>query len=262
MLREAAASEGRKRGLSISETDIEGEYDFTLQAEHLNGKDIEKLTPVRRDQMIEEWTRSRNVTREELRIAMERQAWLRKIIGPPAPIDEADLKKEYERVHGEKVEIRHLQLAAPRFFPPIKARLDKGESFESLVREYSQNAYSRDRGGLLPPFSINDDTVTSVLAKAAFALKVGEYSNPIESLGAYHVIKLEKHIPPDGVSFDQARATLLRHMEARRLMQAMQDLGSRLLMQAELRIEDPVLREQYKKAQAAKQIAGPILVGQ
>ena len=262
MLREAAASEGRKKGLSISEVDIEAEYDFTLQAEHLNGKDIEKLTPVRREQMIDEWTRSRGVTREELRIAMERQAWLRKLIGPPAPIDDADLKKEYDRVHGEKVEVRHLQLAAARFFPPVKARLDKGESFESLVAEYSQNAFSRNRGGLLPPFSASDDTVTTVLAKAAFAMKVGEYSNPIEALGAFHVIKLEKRIPPDGVPFDQVRATLLRHLEARRMMQSMQDLGSRLLMQAELRIEDPVLREQYKKAQAAKQISGPILLGQ
>ena len=262
MLREAAATEGRKLGMTVSPSDIEAEYDFTLQAEHLNGKDVEKLTALRREQMIEDWTRSRNVSKEELRVAMERQAWLRKIIGTPAATTEADLQKEYEREHGEKVEVRHLQIAAPRYFPQIKTKLEEGASFESVVKEFSQNKLTRDQGGLLPPFTATDETITTVLAKAAFALKVGEYTNPIESLGNYHVLKLERRIPPDGVPFEQVKATLKRRLEARRMMQAMEAMGTRLIMQSEIRIEDPVLREQYKKAQASKQIEGPILIGQ
>jgi foldase protein PrsA len=172
------------------------------------------------------------------------------------------VRSEYERAFGEKVEVRHLQLAAPRFFPQIKDRLDKGERFEDLVAQYSQNSLSRQRGGLLPPFSLHDDTVPGVFAKAAFALKEGEYSNPVESEGSYHVLKLERRLPPEPARFEEVRDKLRWRLTARLTAQAMQDLSARLLMQAELRIEDPALREQYKARQAAGDLHGPVLVGQ
>jgi len=262
MLRDVAAQEARKMGASLTEPDVEAEYDLTLQAEHFNGKDPDKLTPARREQMIVDWTTSRGVSREELRIAMERQAYLRKVVAGRIEITAEMVQKEYDRTYGQKVEVRHLQLAAPRFFPDIKARLDKGEKFEDLVRQFSQNSLSRERGGLLPPFAANDDTVPAVFVKTAFLLKEGEYSNPIESEGSYHVLKLERRIPAEKVPLDEVKSKLRKRLDARLTMQAMQDLSARLLMQAELRIEDPVLREQYRAQQASGQIHGPVLIGQ
>jgi len=262
ILRELAVQEARRVGATVSEADVLAEYEATLQAEHLDGKDPEKLTPTRRDQMIEDWTRSRGVTREELRVAMERQAHLRRVVQDKIQIDDEALHKEFERAYGEKVEIRHLQLAAARFFPQVKARLDNGEKFEDLVRQFSQNLLSRDRGGLLPPFSANDDTVPAVFAKTAFALKEGEYSNPIESEGSYHVLKLERRIPAEKAGFDDVREKMRKRLVARLAARAMQDLSARLLSQAELRIEDSILRDLYKTQQGSGQIQGPVLVGQ
>jgi len=144
----------------------------------------------------------------------------------------------------------------------IKERLDQGEKFEELVRQYSQNSLSRERGGLLPPFAANDDTVPAVFVKTAFALKEGEYSNPIESEGSYHVLKLERRIPAETVPLEEVKSKLRMRLDARLSMQAMQDLSARLLMQAELLCADPVLREQYRAQQASGQIHGPVLIGQ
>jgi hypothetical protein len=262
VLREAAAQEGIRRGLSLTDEDVTREYDLTLQAEHFNGHDVENLTPARREQMIADWTRTRGITREELHIAMVRQAWLRKLVGPPAAITDDALREEHARVHGEKVEVRHIQLQAPRYYEPLKARLDRGERFEDLVPLYSQNITSREKAGLLPPFSRNDTTVPPVFAEAAFALAPGETSKPIEAEGSFHVLRLERRLPADGVPLDSVRGDLRRRLQARRQVQAMQDLGSRLLMQSRLQINDPALREAYRAHQADGRLIGPVLVGQ
>jgi parvulin-like peptidyl-prolyl isomerase len=101
-----------------------------------------------------------------------------------------------------------------------------------------------------------------VFVKTAFALKEGDVTNPIMSEGSYHVLKLERRIPAEKVPFENVEAKLRERLAARRTMQAMQDLSARLLMQAELRIEDPVLREQYKAKQSSGTITGPVLLGQ
>ncbi len=262
VLRETAKQEARRKGIAIVEADIEQEYEFTLQADQFNGKDPDKLTPARREQLIDDWARTRGVSREELRMAMERQACLRKLVQDRIEIDETMLRKEFDRTYGEKVEVRHIQLEASRYFPQIKQRLERGEKFEELARQFSMNGLSKRNGGLLPPFGAADDTVPGVFIKAAFELKPGEYTNPIEAEGYVHVLKLERRIPAEPAKFDDVRATLTRHLKARLTATAMQDIGARLLMQAELRIEDAVLREQYKRLQTAKEIEGPALLGQ
>lgn len=262
MLREAARQEAGRQGLAATPEDVNHEYDLTLQAARYDGKDVEKLTPARRDQLIEEWTRSRGVTRQELAVAMERQAHLRKLAQGRVKISGEMLQQEYKRAHGEKVEVRHIQLAASRAWEQVKQRLDNGEDFAVLVRDYSQNVLSREKNGLLPPFSADDSTVPAAFAKAAFALEVGQVSNPIEVEGSFHVLKLERRIPPDNVSFEQAREELQENLLARLVAQEMDRLAGELLMRAKLRIEDPTLREQYKKRQKAGEITGPPLSGQ
>ena len=262
VLREAARQETHRLGITVTADDIDHEYDLTLQAAQFDGKDVEKLTPARREQLIEEWTRSRGVARPELAVAMARQAHLRKLAEKQVKINDEMLQKEFKRVHGEKVEVRHIQLAAPRAWDELKRRLDAGENFMLLVHDFSQNALSRDKNGLLPPFSADDPTVPADLVKAAFALKPGEVSNPIEAEGSLHVLKLERKIPADDVTFDQVKEELRYNLNARLMAQEMERLGSDLLMKAKLRIEDQTLREQYKKRHAAGEIVGPALIGQ
>jgi foldase protein PrsA len=237
------------------------EYDLTLQADRFDGKDPDKLTPARREELIENWLRTRTVTREELAVAMRRQAYLRPIADRRVTITESMLRQEYDRVHGEKVEVLHIQIPAPRFYPQIKERLEKGESFEALVKAFSQNALSRDQGGKLPPFAASDDSVPAIFVKAAFAMKPGEVSNLLEAEGSYHVLKLERKVPADGAKFEDARPHLERPLRARLVAKEMETLAERLLLSAQLRISDPVLREQYEKRLTSKEIAGPPLSG-
>ncbi len=257
IMREVALQEAKRRGFAVSPEDVDREYDLTLQAAHFNGKDIENLTPARREQLIEEWTASRGVTRVELDIAMERQAALRRIARDGIEATDEMLRREFDRVHGEKVEVRHLQLPALRVWDQVKARLDRGEDFDNLVADHSQNRLSREHRGLLPPFSADDPTVPAILAEVAFALEPGQVSNPFEAEGSYHVLKLERRIPPDDVTFEDVEDELRGNLLARLIAEHMERMGEQLLGRCRLRIDDKVLLGQYEAHRAAGQIAGP-----
>jgi parvulin-like peptidyl-prolyl cis-trans isomerase-like protein len=262
ILESVAVQEAGRQGVRVTAADIDREYDLTLQANRFNGKDPDKLTPARREKIIDDWCRKNGVTRGELAIAMRRQAHLRPLADRRITITDAMLHQEYDRVHGEKAVVRHIQLAAPRFYPQLKERLDQGDAFETLVTAFSQNVLSREQTGLLPPFAASDDSWPAVFVKAAFAMQPGEVSNLIETEGSYHVLKLERRIPADDANFDEVRAHLEKNLRARLVAQEMEALAERLLLAAQLQINDPLLREQYLTRLGTKEIVGPPLSGQ
>ena len=261
LLLEVARQEADRLGLKVTKADIRHEYDLTLRGERFDGKDVEALTPARRKQLIDQWTRTRGIPRTELKIAMERQSTLRKIAQGQVEITDAMLHREYNRVHGEKVEVRHIQLPAKRTYMQIMQRLKQGDRFEDLVLDYSENRLSRQRQGLLPAFAADDPKVPAIFAKVAFMLKPGQVSNPIEAEGSFHILKLERRIAADGVPFEEVRDELRHHLRERLVAKRMEELGRRLFLRAKIDIEDQTLRDQYNLRRSSKQIEGPPLTG-
>lgn len=260
ILLEAVAQETARRNVEVTDADIEQEYKITIDADRFNGKDKGHLNDERREQMIQDWLRSRGLSRAELDLAMRRQAHLRKLCAPRVRITEEMLRREYDVRHGRRLEVRHLQLAAPRMWPPIESRLRQGEDFEKLVREFSQNTLTREKGGLMPPFGTKDDpTVPPIFAKVASELQVGDVSKPFDVEGSHHVIRLERIIEPDGADFEDVRPQLEAALRARLEANEMQRTGERLLMNCRIQIEDAVLRKQYTERLRVGEIVGPPL---
>lgn len=68
-------------------------------------------------------------------------------------------------------------------------RLQKGESFETVCREISDDVTSRNNGGLLPVFGV--DRQVPAFEQAAYALaKPGDISKPVQTNYGWHIIKL------------------------------------------------------------------------
>lgn len=71
-------------------------------------------------------------------------------------------------------------------------RLDNGENFADLAKEFSEDTVSAENGGLLEPFDNNSGFVKEFW-EASKALEVGKYSKtPVESQYGYHIILKEK----------------------------------------------------------------------
>jgi peptidyl-prolyl cis-trans isomerase SurA len=66
-----------------------------------------------------------------------------------------------------------------------------GESWEALVRNYSENYQNSSRAGILEPFGINE--YLPVFEDAAFGLKMsGDVSEIVETPQGFHILRLEK----------------------------------------------------------------------
>ncbi len=258
ILRDLARQEAKRAGVTVDRKDIEAEYDMTIR-EALGAGASGEWSGSQREKFIDELVHMRGWSREELDIVMERQALLRRLVASRIKITPEELRIAYDRENGEKVEVRHIQLAAARQWPQIKAQLERGEDFGKLASAYSENRASRANGGLLAPFTRGDPALPAIFVKTAFELTPGQVSAPVSYEGALHVFRLERRIDPTGIPFEQGKAALEANLKRQMAAAEMEKLASELMQKCELRIEDRSLREQYRTALGGHQLEGPAL---
>lgn len=120
-----------------------------------------------------------NVTNEELRQFYE------------------DHKDEIPATVGEQVEVAHILFAvepteasyeaAAEKIAMVKNKLEEGNSFEELAKEYSDDPASREKGGDLGFFKLND--MVPEFSEALLEMNPGEVSDVVESRFGFHLIK-------------------------------------------------------------------------
>ena len=67
-------------------------------------------------------------------------------------------------------------------------KLKAGKDFAQIAKDYSEDAISAKKGGDLG--WLKEGSIHKVFSDAAFALKPGEYSEPVETPFGYHLIQL------------------------------------------------------------------------
>ncbi len=97
----------------------------------------------------------------------------------------------------------------------ILARLKKGESFEKLAQQYSDDPGSASKGGDLGYFTRGmmvkpfDDTV--------FSMKEGEISPPVRTRFGFHIIKLEKIEPAHIRPIEEVRGEIKKTLKGKKV---------------------------------------------
>ena len=83
--------------------------------------------------------------------------------------------------------------------------IQSGVSFELLVKQFSDDRGTSQKGGELPYFGTG--RMIPEFEKAAFALKeIGDIARPIKTAYGYHIIKLIDNKPLD--SFEELKPTI------------------------------------------------------
>jgi hypothetical protein len=129
---------------------------------------------------------------------------------------------------GQEVRVRHIQVGSYAEALDVKAAIDAGTSFESLVDERSMDAFSKPKGGEMPWFSFGE---FAGVDEAAFALAIGEVSDPVLSHRGWHVLRLEERRPresprPATAQFEfKTRERLVEQRLSQRLAQIFESEG-------------------------------------
>ncbi len=107
----------------------------------------------------------------------------------------------------------HILLSQPdaALLSEINGKLEAGQAFDELAKEYSEDVGSADFGGDLGYTS--GDTFPEAFEAALAALQVGEVSAPIETESGTHLIKL-LDIQQQSVDFDTERGRIEQELIA------------------------------------------------
>jgi peptidyl-prolyl cis-trans isomerase C len=139
---------------------------------------------------------------------------------------------------GEQVKASHILVKTEAEAKAIKARLDKGESFEALAKAKS-TCPSASRGGDLGWFG--KGVMDPDFEKAAFALKDGEVSGPVKTKFGWHIIKLTGKKAETVKPLDEVSAQIEQKLLQDKQKTAYDDTLAKLRKEADIKINDTVL---------------------
>jgi peptidyl-prolyl cis-trans isomerase C len=132
----------------------------------------------------------------------------------------AAVKDEYDRMKsasGNELEVRasHILVKDKAAAEKIHAQLKNGADFDYLAKEKSTDKASAVSGGDLGYFT--KDKMVAAFAEAAFALKKGEVSAPVESDFGWHIIKKVDERKKELAPFAEQRPVIEQQLKAKAL---------------------------------------------
>jgi peptidyl-prolyl cis-trans isomerase C len=89
----------------------------------------------------------------------------------------------------------------------VRAKIVAGAKFEDVAKTESDDPGSGENGGVLDPFT--KGSMVAAFEDAAFALPIGQMSEPVKSEFGYHLILVESHKTK---SFEDASPEILREV--------------------------------------------------
>jgi parvulin-like peptidyl-prolyl isomerase len=153
------------------------------------------------------------------------------------PIGDAEVRAYYDRhpeevSHAGQVRLRHIfrrvardapasmREAARREMEGVLAELRSGASFEEMARTRSDSDTAADGGRI---GRLNRGDLAPSLEAVVWKLKEGEISQLVPTPVGFHVFKLESHIPPFRMDFEEARERLRKRLAQQARERALQE---------------------------------------
>jgi peptidyl-prolyl cis-trans isomerase C len=166
-------------------------------------------------------------------------------------VSEAEIKIVYDEeskklTETERIRARHILVASEKEAADVLARINKGEKFEDLAKQYSLDG-SKDYGGDLGYFTAPE--MVPEFSTAAFAMQKGEMSQPVKTEFGWHIIRIEDRKKGAAQPYDQVKGAI-RNVLVR---QKVQKKLSELREAAKVEIIDEDLKRFAEEAKKQRQ---------
>jgi len=132
-----------------------------------------------------------------------------------AKVSDEDMKKEYnQRISEMKLieyKARHILVDTEAAAKDVLQRLQKGEKFEDLAKQFSKDPGSKDKGGDLGWFDAQ--RMVAPFSKAVTELKNGETTSaPVQTQFGWHIIRREDSRDQPPPPFDEVKTAKIERM--------------------------------------------------
>lgn len=174
-----------------------------------------------------------------LRTMLQQQRWMQSQIKDTDSVGDADAQKFYESnteefKNPETVKASHILFMVNKddseevvkqkeaAAKAALARAKKGEDFNKLAKELSEEPGAKESGGDLGFFS--KDRMVPEFAEAAFSQKPGEISAPVKTQFGWHIIKVTEKKPAGTVPFDEVKDQITAYLKSTKQREAVQGI--------------------------------------
>ncbi|MED0990410.1 peptidylprolyl isomerase PrsA [Bacillus nitratireducens] len=176
----------------------------------------------------------------ELKEKMKPEIALEKAIR--ATVTDKDVKDN----HKPEMKVSHILVKDEKAAKEVKEKINNGEDFTALAKQYSEDTGSKEQGGEIAGFAPGQ--TVKEFEEAAYKLDAGQVSEPIKTSYGYHIIKVtdKKELKP----FDEVKDTIRKDLEQQRLQDATgkwkQQVINDLLKEADIKVTDKEFKDTFK----------------
>lgn len=227
-----------QRGMTITEEDTDREKRLMRQTLADDPDEGARL--------LAELRADRGLGSQRFALWLRINAGLRKLIANEVIVPETAVREAYQQQYGPQTEVRIIVVQSLREAQDVLEGLAAGQSFIDLALAHSVDS-SRTIGGLLPPISPSDRSMSKDLRDTAVALDVGQISEPIALKSGYAILRCERKISGRSLRYEDV-ADQLRRQVRRRLERMLMERRTRAMLEAaDVTVFDPELKNRWQR---------------
>ncbi len=209
------AQEAAKLGIEVTDAEVQQEIDRLIEENYYGMKEYY-------EQALAQYGITEELLKDNIRTDLQLSAIVRsKIEVSEAEVEEYFRENQDDFNIPEEIDVRHILVETEEEAEEVLALLRAGEDFAELAKEHSQDPGSADKGGALG-FNGRGSFVKE-FEDAAFALPVGEYSEPVTTEHGYHIIEVLERKEAKEVEFadvkEQVKEALIEEKVRERLQE-------------------------------------------
>ncbi|QWH17587.1 peptidylprolyl isomerase [Bacillus mycoides] len=154
--------------------------------------------------------------------------------------------KDVKDNHKPEMKVSHILVKDEKTAKEVKEKINNGEDFTALAKQYSEDTGSKEQGGEIAGFAPGQ--TVKEFEEAAYKLDAGQVSEPIKTSYGYHIIKVtdKKELKP----FDEVKDSIRKDLEQQRLQDATgkwkQQVINDLLKEADIKVTDNEFKDTFK----------------
>ena len=205
-------------------------------------------------QQIEKSGLTLDKVKENVRDGLRQEHWIDSQIKGKDEVADTEAEDFYKKnpeqfKQPEQVRASHILIAVEKDAKPevvaekekaakaIAERVKKGEAFDKLAKELSEDPSAKQNSGDLDYFE--RDKMVPEFADAAFKMKKDEISDPVRSQFGFHVIKVTDHKDGETVTLEKAKPKLIAYLKQQKRQGEIEKVVKAIREKADVKVNLP-----------------------